>query len=96
MFKIESKDVNDKLIDKFIDNLVGRIAFYTTITQEGCKLYRTSLRFGTTLNVGQVTSISEEVDKAIKDSLRLLMKDGILDVLNMACRELGISTKKEE
>ena len=57
MFKIESKDVNDKLIDKFVDNLVGRIAFYTTITQEGCKLYRTSLRFGTTLNVGQVTSI---------------------------------------
>lgn len=96
MFKIESKDVNDKLIDKFVDNLVGRIAFYTTITQEGCKLYRTSLRFGTTLNVGQVTSISEEVDKAIKDSLRLLMKDEILDVLNMACRELGISTKKEE
>lgn len=96
MFKIESKDVYDKLIDKFIDNLVGRIAFYTTITQEGCKLYRTSLRFGTTLNVGQVTSISEEVDKAIKDSLRLLMKDEILDVLNMACRELGISTKKEE
>jgi len=96
MFKIESKDVNDKLIDKFVDNLVGRIAFYTTITQEGCKLYRTSLRFGTTLNVGQVTSISEEVDKAIKDSLRLLMKDEILDVLNMACRELGISTKKEK
>lgn len=96
MFKIESKDVNDKLIDKFVDDLVGRIAFYTTITQEGCKLYRTSLRFGTTLNVGQVTSISEEVDKAIKDSLRLLMKDEILDVLNMACRELGISTKKEE
>jgi len=96
MFKVENKDVYDKLIDKFIDNLVGRIAFYTTITQEGCKLYRTSLRFGTTLNVGQVTSISEEVDKAIKDSLRLLMKDEILDVLNMACRELGISTKKEE
>lgn len=95
MFKVENKDVYDKLIDKFIDNLVGRIAFYTTI-QEGCKLYRTSLRFGTTLNVGQVTSISEEVDKAIKDSLRLLMKDEILDVLNMACRELGISTKKEE
>ena len=96
MFKIESKDVNDKLIDKFVDNLVGRIAFYTTITQEGCKLYQTSLRFGTTLNVGQVTSISEEVDKAIKDSLRLLMKDEILDVLNMTYRELGISTKKEE
>lgn len=96
MFKIESKDVNDKLIDKFVDNLVGRIAFYTTITQEGCKLYRTSLRFGTTLNVGQVTSISEEVDKAIKDSLRLLMKDEILDVLNMTYRELGISTKKEK
>jgi len=96
MFKVENKDVYDKLIDKFVDNLVGRIAFYTTITQEGCKLYRTSLRFGTTLNVGQVTSISEEVDKAIKDSLRLLMKDEILDVLNMACRELGISTKKEE
>ena len=96
MFKIESKDVNDKLIDKFVDNLVGRIAFYTTITQEGCKLYRTSLRFGTTLNVGQVTSISREVDKAIEDSLRLLMKDEILDVLNMTYRELGISTKKEE
>ncbi len=96
MFKIESKDVNDKLIDKFIDNLVGRIAFYTTITQEGCKLYRTSLRFGTTLNVGQVTSISREVDKAIEDSLRLLMKDEILDVLNMTYRELGISTKKEK
>lgn len=96
MFKVENKDVYDKLIDKFVDNLVGRIAFYTTITQEGCKLYWTSLRFGTTLNVGQVTSISEEVDKAIKDSLRLLMKDEILDVLNMACRELGISTKKEE
>jgi len=96
MFKIESKDVNDKLIDKFIDNLVGRIAFYTTITQEGCKLYRTSLRFGTTLNVGQVTSISREVDKAIEDSLRLLMKDEILDVLNMTYRELGIPTKKEE
>jgi len=43
-----------------------------------------------------VDNISEEVDKAIKDSLRLLMKDEILDVLNMACRELGISTKKEE
>ncbi len=96
MFKVENKDVYDKLIDKFIDNLVGRIAFYTTITQEGCKLYRTSLRFGTTLNVGQVTSISREVDKAIEDSLRLLMKDEILDVLNMTYRELGISTKKEE
>lgn len=43
MFKVENKDVYDKLIDKFVDNLVGRIAFYTTITQEGCKLYRTSL-----------------------------------------------------
>ena len=96
MFKVENKDVYDKLIDKFIDNLVGRIAFYKTITQEGCKLYRTSLRFGTTLNVGQVTSISREVDKAIEDSLRLLMKDEILDVLNMTYRELGISTKKEE
>ncbi len=96
MFKVENKDVYDKLIDKFVDNLVGRIAFYTTITQEGCKLYRTSLRFGTTLNVGQVTSISREVDKAIEDSLRLLMKDEILDVLNMTYRELGISTKKEE
>lgn len=96
MFKVENKDVYDKLIDKFIDNLVGRIAFYTTITQEGCKLYRTSLRFGTTLNVGQVTSISREVDKAIEDSLRLLMKDEILDVLNMTYRELGISTKKEK
>ena len=96
MFKVENKDVYDKLIDKFIDNLVGRIAFYTTITQEGCKLYRTSLRFGTTLNVGQVTSISREVDKAIEDSLRLLMKDEILDVLNMTYRELGISTKQEE
>jgi len=96
MFKVENKDVYDKLIDKFIDNLVGRIAFYTTITQEGCKLYRTSLRFGTTLNVGQVTSISREVDKAIEDSLRLLIKDEILDVLNMTYRELGISTKKEE
>ena len=96
MFKVENKDVYDKLIDKFIDNLVGRIAFYTTITQEGCKLYRTSLRFGTTLNVGQVTSISREVDKAIEDSLRLLIKDEILDVLNMTYRELGISTKKEK
>ncbi len=51
MFKIESKDVNDKLIDKFVDNLVA---------------------------------------------LRLLMKDEILDVLNMTYRELGISTKKEK
>lgn len=86
----------NKLINVFIENLLGRIEYYKTIIpNKGCTEYRTTLRFGTRVRVGRF-KVSPEVHNHIKEALKLLMREELLGVFDQTCRELGIVSKDDE
>jgi len=91
-----NEEACDKLINAFIENLLGRIEFYKTILQDkGCTEYRTTLRFGTQIRVSRF-KVSHEVNNHIKEALTLLMREELLSVFDQTCRELGIVSKDDE
>jgi len=86
----------NKLINVFIENLLGRIEYYkTVIPNKGCTEYRTTLRFGTWVRVGRF-KVSPEVHNHIEEALKLLMREELLGVFDQTCRELGIVSKDDE
>mgnify|MGYP006950001910 FL=1 len=89
-------DVCDKLVNKFMENLLGRIEYYRTVLpDDGWIEYRTTLRFGSQMRVNRF-NVADEAENRIKEALRLLMKQELLNVLNQTYKELGVVDKKDK